>query len=442
MSQRNFETQDGLVYLARETGGFAMLNNNDLNLGVRQALRDSESYYLLGFDPEDQQFDKRYHVIKVQVKRSGLRVRTRAGFFGVADKEIQEAPRKTRNAQILSALYSPFGARDLKLQMTSFFFNIAPDDPHALQLQTVDPPKPARPTLNNSGAASRGSAQPNASATNKPPRNAKAPTSISFVRSLFHIDCSPLTFKDNENGQKAVTLDLAAFAFNEDGIVVDQHGHTFTLSLDEAQYRRALAKGIVYTADIPIRKPGAYQFRAVLRDSATGRMGSATQFLQIPDLGQKHLALSGLILTAYQPDDASLDSKPAANGSESPAANQTAPSAATDDIQPTPAVRRFARTSEIEYGFMIFNAQIDKRTHQAQLTNQVDLFRDGKRVYEFPARPVEISEQKDLSRMMFGGRLQLKDIPPGDYVVRIIITDALAKQKYARAEQWMDFSVR
>src|SRR5205823_5430207 len=102
-SQDNFDSQDGLTFIARETGGFAVLNNNDLNLGVQKVLRDSQSYYLLGYDPEDKQFDKRYHSIKVRVKRPGLQVRTRDGFFGVPETAARERP-KTRNEQILSAL--------------------------------------------------------------------------------------------------------------------------------------------------------------------------------------------------------------------------------------------------------------------------------------------------------------------------------------------------
>jgi hypothetical protein len=393
---------------------------------VQKALRDSESYYLLGFDPEDQQFDRRYHSIKVRVKRSGLQVRTRGGFFGVPET-VRPAPPRTRENQILSALFSPFGARDLKLQMTSFFFNLPPNDPNAPKPRATPTPRFTPPP-----SISRFPSVPGGPIPNLPPRQPKAPSSISFVRSLFHIDCSLLTFSDSAEGRKSVTLDLAAFAFNEDGVMVDQHGRSFTLSFDEPGYRLALAKGMVYTADVPISKPGAYQFRAVLRDAATGRLGSATQFLQIPDMEKKQLAISGLVLAAPQtaPDGTPLTTD-----------NQTA-QASEADVQPTPAVRRFARTGEIEYSFVVFNAQIDKRTHQPQLGLQVELFRDGKRAHQFPARPVDTSGQKDLARLVCGGRLQMKDFPPGDYAVRVIVTDALAKQKHSRAEQWMDFSVR
>ena len=78
MSQDNFDSQEGLSFLARETGGFAVLNNNDLNLGIRRALKDQQSYYLLGFDPEDEKFDRKYHTIKLKTTRRGVEVRTRA----------------------------------------------------------------------------------------------------------------------------------------------------------------------------------------------------------------------------------------------------------------------------------------------------------------------------------------------------------------------------
>ena len=169
-SQQVFDTQDGLVALARETGGFAVLNNNDINVGVTKVMKDNESYYLLGFDPDDDQFDvkyrNKYHTIKVKLKRPGLQVRTRAGYYGVTETLAREVP-KTREQQILHALYSPFGARDLSLQMTSVFFN-----------------------------SEKGG---------------------SFVRSLLHIDASKLTFTDAGNGAKAAQLEIVTFTFDENG---------------------------------------------------------------------------------------------------------------------------------------------------------------------------------------------------------------------------------
>jgi VWFA-related protein len=409
MSQQNFDSQEGLVYLARETGGFAVLNNNDINLGVQRVLKDQQSYYLIGFDPEDEKFDKKYHSIKLKTRRPGLQTRTRAGFIGYPDRPTQPAP-QTREAQILSALFSPFGARDVATQMTSFFFNS---------------PNPSRKQKDD-------------------------PENISFVRSFFHIDASNLTFKDAGAGEKLLRLEIATFTFNENGVVVEQHGRVFEIRLNEARYAVALRRGFNYTDDFIIKKPGAYQFRAVIRDAETGRMGSAGQFIQVPDLSKNRLELSGLVLTSPGPGADKQSPKPpagpptgAATGEQT--GEQTGTQTGTEDrgdIQPSPGVRRFSHNSVIDYGAFVYNSTSDPKTGKPQLNLQVEIYRDGKVLHKMEPRAVDPGSSADPKRLECGGRLKLTSFPPGDYMMRLVVTDQLTKQKYARAEQWMDFSVR
>jgi len=408
MSQQNFESQDGLVFLARETGGVPFINNNDLNLGIRRALKDQQSYYLIGFDPSDDKFDRRYHSIKLKVNRSGVQTRTRGGFIGYADRPKEPVP-QTREAQILSALFSPFGARDVAAQMTSFFFNV---------------PNPERKQKND-------------------------PEAVSFVRSFFHIDASNLTFKDADNGDMVLKLEIATFTFNETGAVVEQHGRAFQLRLDEAHYRIALRRGFNYTDDFMIKKPGAYQFRAVIRDAETGRMGSAGQFIQVPDLSKNRLELSGLVLTSTRTEsDKQSNNPPTGNPptgappTGNPPAGSPTGAEESEDIQPTPSVRRFSRNSVIDYGAFIYNATPDQKTGKPQLTSQLEIYRDGKVLHQMEPKPVDLDAAANPKRLECGGSLKLTGFPPGDYVIHIVITDQLAKEKYARAEQWMDFSVR
>jgi VWFA-related protein len=78
------ETQDGLRYLSGETGGFAVIDSNDLARGLVRILDDQRGYYLIGYQPEDGTFEagpERYRRIKVRLKRPGLKVRTRTGFY-------------------------------------------------------------------------------------------------------------------------------------------------------------------------------------------------------------------------------------------------------------------------------------------------------------------------------------------------------------------------
>src|SRR6185503_9050068 len=73
--------QDGLRTLADETGGFAAVNMNDLQHSFARLIQESSSYYVLGFDPGDQKPDGKFHKVAVKVKRPGLEVRARPGYF-------------------------------------------------------------------------------------------------------------------------------------------------------------------------------------------------------------------------------------------------------------------------------------------------------------------------------------------------------------------------
>ena len=80
------ESQDGLRFVAGETGGFAVVNANDLALGLRRIMADQRGYYLIGYQPEagtlHAHSDREFRRVKIKVKPKGLKVRTRAGFYG------------------------------------------------------------------------------------------------------------------------------------------------------------------------------------------------------------------------------------------------------------------------------------------------------------------------------------------------------------------------
>ncbi len=116
-SRRNaaYETQEGLDLLARETGGVAIRNTNDLSSGIRRVMEDQKGYYLIGYRPDESTFDPRtgrrqFHKLTLKVTRPGkFNVRMRNGFFGVTDEEAHPTQR-TLAQQMVDALTSPFGA--------------------------------------------------------------------------------------------------------------------------------------------------------------------------------------------------------------------------------------------------------------------------------------------------------------------------------------------
>jgi VWFA-related protein len=82
------ESQDGLRFVAGETGGFAVVNSNDLALGFRRIMADQRGYYLIGYQPEagtlNFNSDQKFRRLKIKVKPKGLKVRTRSGFYAQA----------------------------------------------------------------------------------------------------------------------------------------------------------------------------------------------------------------------------------------------------------------------------------------------------------------------------------------------------------------------
>jgi VWFA-related protein len=80
------ESQDGLRFVAGETGGFAVVNSNDIALGFKRIMADQRGYYLIGYQPEagtlHPKSDAEFRKVRIKVKPKGLKIRTRAGFYG------------------------------------------------------------------------------------------------------------------------------------------------------------------------------------------------------------------------------------------------------------------------------------------------------------------------------------------------------------------------
>jgi VWFA-related protein len=84
-------TIDSLRTLADNTDGRAIVNRNDLDVGLKQVVRDSSAYYLIGYSSSRAQADGKFHEIKVRLKRPGLQVRARKGYWALTAEDVKRA---------------------------------------------------------------------------------------------------------------------------------------------------------------------------------------------------------------------------------------------------------------------------------------------------------------------------------------------------------------
>jgi VWFA-related protein len=84
-------TMDTLRQLADQTDGRAIVNRNDLVAGMKQITRDASAYYLIGYNSSQAPQDGKFHEIKVRVKRPGVQVRARKGYWALNQQETARA---------------------------------------------------------------------------------------------------------------------------------------------------------------------------------------------------------------------------------------------------------------------------------------------------------------------------------------------------------------
>src|SRR5512140_1265704 len=91
---------DSLYSLAGGTGGRAILNTNNFEVGLRQVVEDASAYYLLGYSPTRAEDDGKYHQISVKVRRPGAHVLAREGYWAPSRKELDTATEVANRPQV------------------------------------------------------------------------------------------------------------------------------------------------------------------------------------------------------------------------------------------------------------------------------------------------------------------------------------------------------
>ena len=252
-SFQRFSTHDAMETIARDTGG-RYFNGNDLDQAIQSALKESSSYYMLGYYPSKKKWDGKFRNIKLQVDRPGTQLRYRRGYFAVSPSDWKkdngdQTLTKALTGNSLPSTEVTFMARALPPQPDSDTMVEFAIDPSTLLFQ-----------------AESGSLQTESGTRRTGPGNRRTESgNLQAESGNFH-HCS---------------LQLEVQAFTPDGKRVKTEVQTAEASLPEPTYEKVRKQEL--PMNVPIRlAPGKYILRLGVRDNLTGLFGTADLALEVP----------------------------------------------------------------------------------------------------------------------------------------------------------------
>jgi VWFA-related protein len=374
-------SQEGLNALAGDTGGRFLKNQNYFDRWVQQMLEETSNYYLLAWRPEvDEQKSSNFKKIEVSiVGRPDLNVRLPRGFYlGEAKTPVKESETSKTIAAAAASIPSAKG-------------------PEAALISALGAPS-ARVGLPTTLAVSF----------------LDVPGTGPVISASTQMATDVLGYGDD--GKQPAAIDLAGVILNDLG----KPAGSFKTRLNvnpSAQADAAAHPSVIYSHKIPL-KPGIYQVRVAARDDKSGRVGSAAQWIEIPDLLGKQLTLSSLLV-----------------GGQSIGSTQKQ-EAGSEQVQFS-VDRRFARGAHMNFLTIIYNAARGSGGNP-ELDAQIKISRGPQTMVTSPLRRVTVDGATDVARIPYGADIALQTLPPGRYLLQVTVWDRVAK---TTATQQISFEI-
>ncbi|HEX8558992.1 MAG TPA: VWA domain-containing protein [Pyrinomonadaceae bacterium] len=381
-------SQDGLSALAGDTGGEFLKNTNYFDRWVSRVLEETSNYYRVAWRPEgEEQRAGRFRRVEISVAgRPDLTVRLHRGYVPGAARAAEEAKeskeskgsepkagaakaeQKGLETDFRAALSAPVGLRDL---------------PTALSASFVDVP--------GSGAV---------------------------LTSSVEVAADALDY--GAEGREAAAVDVVGVVLSEQGKQVTNFRTRLSVAAAAAAAatpsRGGAREGVIYNHRAPLA-PGLYMVKAAARDARGGHLGSASQWIEIPDLSKGRLALSSIHL-----------------GGREVAGGATAKEAPQVQFS---VDRRFARSSRLSFLAFVYNAARAGGAGGVDLSLAVRVLRDNRAVVTAPARKLAPEPGGDAARIPVNGAVSLGQLPAGRYELEISVADNAARSNVA-GRVWFD----
>ena len=176
--------------------------------------------------------------------------------------------------------------------------------------------------------------------------------------------------------------------------------------------------GIRFALLLPVEKAGSYTVRFAVHNPESGKVGSSYQFVDIPDLDKKWLALSDIFMITRDADLAWMRSDVTKELSE----GVFFPVIPNDETR-SPAFRTFTAGDKLQTLALLYDADA-KAISRSEIEIQSFLYKDGKEFLSGAPRKVTPDKVENTSSIPILQKLALgSDLPPDDYLLQLLATD-------------------
>jgi VWFA-related protein len=373
------QLQAPLYTLAGDTGGRALVNTNALGNAVARALKETSLYYLLAWKPEvtAEGGEPKYRRVEVAVRgRPELRVLVRRGFFdrSPAEEDLKDKKKKSEKA---------------KPEVTDVSAQKPPADRDLQAALRAAMPRAGLPTSLALGYVN-------------------AQNGLGLLTASIEVENSALTYQSGEQGdQPRASFDAAGLVLDDRGKPVN--GFRQTLDVRPGQGDSLSGQHVVFSSQMKVA-PGLYQVRVATRDTHSGRVGSAMQWVEVPEFKQGALSMSSIFLGERQSSARPEEMKP----------EELARGVVLS------VGRRFARTSWARLTTFVYNAT-PAADSKPDVALQIQVFRDDQPVFTAPLIKLSTEGVGDMTRIPYAAELALASFPAGRYVLQVTAIDRSAK---------------
>jgi VWFA-related protein len=360
--------REGMRAVAEETGGFAVLDDNDIGSGLKRILDDNEVYYLLAYEPVSPRRAGRFRSINVRLPaRPNLAARTRRGYF---------EPRGTPSATKPKEPSAKRAAAAAQARVQDAFVSIVPlrGLPVHLAADFIDLPD-------------------------------AGPTVVVNVA----VDVAALR-RSEVRGRDPGGVEVVGLVSDREGGAVESFAERLHLEVRPQTGDSEREDGVAVSRWFAL-KPGVYQVRVAALGEGSDETGSASEWIDVPDLAAGQLALSSLFLEPARGDGA----EPGEGGSPGTREGGRAARARRS---------RFTAGSDLDVVLFAYNARTNA-VGATDLAVRFELRSEGRLIHEFLPRPVRSSEGGSAQRVPTGARLSLAGLAPGEYELKAAVEDRI-----------------